>query len=71
MRRGRPDDHSVTAPPDPRPIPPEKPLPSDCCGGGCALCVNDAYQDELDAYRVRLAAWLARHPEARAEDAGR
>jgi hypothetical protein len=49
--------------PDPRPIPPEKPLPTDCCGGGCAVCVSDAYQDELDAYEARLAAWLVRHPD--------
>ena len=53
----------MTPPSDPRPVPPEKPLPSDCCGGGCAVCVNDVYQDELDDYRARLAAWLMRHPE--------
>ncbi|HEY4555637.1 MAG TPA: oxidoreductase-like domain-containing protein [Lysobacter sp.] len=52
---------------DPRPIPPEKPLPSDCCGGGCAVCVNDAYEEELADYRARLAAWRARHPDG---DAG-
>ncbi|WP_235893553.1 oxidoreductase-like domain-containing protein [Cognatilysobacter lacus] len=54
---------------DPRPLPPEKPLPGDCCGGGCAVCVNDAYNDELDAYQARLAAWLARHPDASGGDA--
>jgi hypothetical protein len=50
--------------PDPRPVPPEKPLPSDCCGGGCAVCVNDAYDEALDDYEARLAAWRERHPEA-------
>lgn len=51
---------------DPRPIPPEKPLPSDCCGGGCSVCVLDAYQDEVDEYEARLAAWQARNPGATA-----
>jgi hypothetical protein len=69
MRAFRPDVQGVILPRDPRPIAPEAPLPSDCCGGGCAICVNDAYQDELDAYRARLAAWLARHPETQAGDA--
>lgn len=54
----------MPSPPDPRPIPPEKPLPTDCCGSGCSVCVNDAYQDELDDYERRLAAWLARNPGA-------
>lgn len=50
--------------PDPRPIPPEPPLPGDCCDSGCTVCVHDSYQEELDHYRVQLAAWLARHPGA-------
>ncbi|MCR6664238.1 MAG: oxidoreductase-like domain-containing protein [Luteimonas sp.] len=49
---------------DPRPIPPEAPLPSDCCDSGCDPCVYDSYNDELQLYRERLAAWLARHPDA-------
>lgn len=51
----------MSDPSDPRPLPPEKPLPGDCCGGGCAVCVLDAYQDELDDYQARLAAWEQRH----------
>jgi hypothetical protein len=47
--------------PDPRPLPPEKPLPTDCCGSGCSVCVLDAYQEELDHYQAQLAAWRARH----------
>lgn len=53
---------------DPRPEPPEKPLPSDCCDSGCDPCVHDSYADEMDEYREQLAAWLARHPEQAADD---
>lgn len=62
-RHARPDLDNVSDRPDPRPVPPEKPLPGDCCGGGCAVCVNDAYEDEREDYEARLAAWLQRHPE--------
>jgi hypothetical protein len=56
-----------TAPdPDPRPLPPESPLPSDCCESGCAVCVFDLYAEEMTAYRAALAAWLSRHPGAQA-----
>jgi len=44
-------------PADPRPLPPEKPLPGDCCGDGCAMCVNDVYEMELERYEAALAAW--------------
>lgn len=33
------------------PPPPERPLPGDCCGSGCARCVWDVYHEELQAYR--------------------
>ncbi|MBV2208099.1 MAG: oxidoreductase-like domain-containing protein [Thermomonas sp.] len=49
---------------DPRPQPPERPLPSDCCDSGCPSCVHDAYAEEMDYYRKMLAAWKARHPDA-------
>lgn len=62
----------MSTPADPRPVPPEKPLPNDCCGSGCSVCVLDVYQAELDDYEARLAAWRARHPgpdaDARAAD---
>lgn len=48
---------------DPRPVPPERPLPTDCCGSGCAVCVNNLYQDALDDYETRLASWRHRHPD--------
>ncbi|MFP7722366.1 oxidoreductase-like domain-containing protein [Lysobacter sp. A3-1-A15] len=51
----------MTRPPDTPPVPPEKPLPTDCCGSGCAVCVNDAYQEELDAHEAQLEAWRARN----------
>jgi len=56
----------VTAPaaPDPRPLPPEAPLPGDCCDSGCDPCVHDSYSEELQDYRERLAKWLERHPDA-------
>jgi len=40
-----------------RPVPPEKPLPTDCCGSGCPVCVLDAYEEARAAYEKALAAW--------------
>ena len=54
--------------PDPRPVAPEPPLPSDCCESGCDPCVYDSYSEALQYYRERLAAWQARHPDAGADD---
>ena len=39
------------------PVPPRKPEPDECCGSGCAVCVFDRYEQELEAYRRRLEAW--------------
>ncbi len=57
---------------DPRPLPPEEPLPTDCCGSGCPVCVLDTYTEDLHRYRADLVAWRERHPEAgdAADDAG-
>ena len=61
---GRPSLNTLVHPDhDPRPVPPEPPLPSDCCDSGCDPCVNDSYSDELQDYRQRLAQWLERHPD--------
>ena len=48
---------------DPRPTPPEQPLPSECCDSGCSPSVWDLYSEELAHYRQELADWQARHPE--------
>lgn len=49
-------------PPDLPPVPPEKPLPSDCCESGCDRCVFDIHAEELAHYEQQLAAWRARNP---------
>ena len=41
------------------PLPPDKPEPADCCGGGCVTCVYDAYETALERYQEKLAAWQA------------
>jgi hypothetical protein len=46
---------------DPKPTPPEKPYPDECCGSGCVRCILDLYEEELDRYREKLAAWQARN----------
>jgi hypothetical protein len=48
---------------DPPPQPPEQPLPGDCCGGGCAVCVFEHYALALEEHERRLAAWRARQAE--------
>jgi hypothetical protein len=45
---------------DPPPTPPDSPLPSDCCGGGCDRCVYDLHDEALERYRKELAEWQAR-----------
>ena len=44
----------------PRPEPPRQPALEDCCRSGCTPCVFDLYEDEMERYRARLAAWEAR-----------
>ena len=53
----------MPTPADPRPIPPEKPLPMDCCDSGCARCVSDIYEEELEHYRALVAAWELRQAD--------
>lgn len=45
-------------------MPPEAPLPSDCCDSGCDPCVHDTYAEEMDWYRQQLARWRERNPGA-------
>ena len=35
----------------PRPVPPE---PGDCCGGGCARCVFDVYDEMLERWQRQV-----------------
>jgi hypothetical protein len=49
---------------DPRPVRPVEPDAGDCCGEGCVPCIFDLYEEALERYKVELAAWLVRHPEA-------
>ena len=49
---------------DPRPLPPEPPLPGDCCDSGCDPCVHDSYSEALQHYREQLAQWRMRNPDA-------
>jgi hypothetical protein len=35
--------------------PPERPDPSECCGGGCSPCIFDLYEEELARWRERQA----------------
>jgi hypothetical protein len=53
----------LTADDDPRPQPPERPWPEDCCGSGCDRCVLELYEESLDRYRAELEAWKARQAE--------
>jgi len=48
---------------DPPPVPPEPPLPSDCCGGGCERCVYELYDQALERYQAELTQWRERHPQ--------
>ena len=58
---------STTPEHDPKPQPPEKPLPAECCESGCEVCVYDVYADQLEAY---AAAELASGFDPRAGWAG-
>jgi cytidine deaminase len=52
---------------DPRPQPPERPGPEECCNSGCDPCVHVLYEEALDRYRDELAAWEQRRDMARRE----
>jgi hypothetical protein len=48
-------------PDDPRPVPPERPAPDECCQSGCTHCVFDLYDEALERYEFALRAWQTRH----------
>jgi hypothetical protein len=64
----RPAPSPAPAPADPPPRPPHQPALEDCCLSGCSPCIFDLYEDALERYRVKLAEWQLRHPEAPAHD---
>jgi hypothetical protein len=45
------------------PLPP-RPEAGDCCGGGCAVCVLDGYQEEVERWEKQVAEILARRQPA-------
>jgi hypothetical protein len=47
--------------PDAPPSPPREPDPGECCGSGCARCVFDLYEEELERYRAARRAWEEKH----------
>lgn len=47
------------ATPDEEPLPPQPDRP-DCCNGGCAVCVLEGFDDELELWRRACDEILAR-----------
>lgn len=33
---------------------PEKPLPEECCGGGCIPCILELYEEELARWKAEV-----------------
>lgn len=62
-----PGPHADGEPADPRPVPPEAPLPSECCESGCPICVHDLHAEAMAQYRLDLAAWEARQAQRSAQ----
>jgi Oxidoreductase-like protein, N-terminal len=47
----------------PKPRPPQKPEPEDCCQSDCCPCVFELYEDELADYLNALELWHTLNPE--------
>jgi hypothetical protein len=45
----------------PKPVPPE---PGDCCGGGCARCVFDVYDEMLERWQRQVDDILQQRGDA-------
>lgn len=43
----------------PKPVPPD---PGECCGGGCARCVFDVYEEQLERWERECAEILGPQP---------
>jgi hypothetical protein len=50
---------------DPKPTPPARPEPGDCCQGGCERCVFDLHEDAMERFREALRDWEARNATSR------
>jgi len=46
-----------------RPIPPQPPVPGECCGRGCEMCMWDYYRLAQARYAEADAAWQAQHED--------
>ncbi|HEY2815681.1 MAG TPA: oxidoreductase-like domain-containing protein [Casimicrobiaceae bacterium] len=42
------------------PVPPVRPEPQECCGGGCSPCIFEQYDDALRRYEADLKLWRER-----------
>lgn len=42
---------------------PPRPEPGDCCNGGCAVCVLEGYEEEVQAWERECAEILQRRAE--------
>jgi hypothetical protein len=52
----------------PLPPKPPSPEPGDCCGGGCARCVFDVYEEELAHWEREVEALLRQREQSREEN---
>jgi hypothetical protein len=50
---------------DPAPVPPVRPLPEECCGGGCSPCIFEQYEEALQRYEAELEVWRKRQIKRR------
>jgi Oxidoreductase-like protein, N-terminal len=51
----------------PRPQPPQKPAPEDCCQSDCCPCVFELYEAELADYENALELWNKLNLDAASE----
>ena len=57
-------DSSPAASPAELPPKPQAPEPGDCCGGGCARCVFDVYDEMLERWQRQVDEILKEREQA-------